>query len=514
MKKRSERKTKKAQATRQDRKKFIFTRIAISGLLLLAIGIGLAVYLAESRARAVLTLSSFNLREQATTASPLLGETKAGGIYRVKREVFGEQTVYGRRWYQIELDDGTEAYLANSENEEQRRLTQEDLDLAIALKLGRNEGLAPQDQTFAESLKAFPESYRDGLISLHLLYPAWQFEALTVEDSWTEVLAAEVSPEDKNLVQYEDTAYFQPYAWMVKNQTVYDGTNWYPANEEAISYHLDPRNFLNPRDVFQFLDLRNPGGRTDDSGVRQIFSGNEALLALVPEVLEAAKAVDMLPEALASRIYQEVSVGAGISLLAQGLLDPVNPPLVAGQASPTLLTKEEQMSQLETLEANGQISEAQRVILARLRSGGEGFPQATVRYYNLYNIGAYPDPSRISGAAMNGARFAAGLFHEGNPEGAGALGLPWTSQEVAVMGGALFIAEEYVAIGQNTAYLQKFDLISGTYNHQYMQALFSAVHEGRRFQAVLEESGRTGDALKFRIPVFEGMPETYGRVVD
>ncbi len=480
----------------------------------MAIGIGLAVYLSQTKTRAVVTLSVFNLRAEATTDSELLGETTKGGIYRVVSELRGGQTNYGRNWYEIETPEGSRAYLVNSENSEQQRLTRQDYERVQALRLGLSQNLSPLDQGFSEVLQQFPESYRDALISLHLLYPKWQFEPVTVANTWAEVLAAELSPEDKNLVQYENTEFFAPYAWMIKNQTVYDGTNWFPANEEAVAYYLDPRNFLNPQDVFQFLDLRNQNRSGDDSGVRQIFSGNEALLTLVPEVMAAAEEVDMLPEALASRIFQEVSVGDGISLLAQGLLDPLNPPLEEGQPSPTLLPRETQLQQLETLAANGQITEDQQVILDRLRTGGEGYPEATERYYNLYNIGAYPDPSQIAGASMNGARYAAGLFHQEDSATRDQLGLPWTSQAAAVRGGAVFIAEEYVAKGQNTAYLQKFDLVTGTYNHQYMQAIFSAQSEGRRFHSVLLQSGRISDPLLFRIPVFEGMPDTYGRSAE
>ena len=37
--------------------------------------------------------------------------------------------------------------------------------------------------------------------------------------------------------------------------TVYDGSSWVGANSKYIAYYLDPRNFLNETDIFQFESL-------------------------------------------------------------------------------------------------------------------------------------------------------------------------------------------------------------------------------------------------------------------
>ena len=50
--------------------------------------------------------------------------------------------------------------------------------------------------------------------------------------------------------------------------------------------------------------------------------------------------------------------------------------------------------------------------------------------------------------------------------------LPWNDPAKAIKGGAIWIARNYIAVGQDTLYFQKYDVVNnGTelYNHQYMQ---------------------------------------------
>jgi beta-N-acetylglucosaminidase len=83
--------------------------------------------------------------------------------------------------------------------------------------------------------------------------------------------------------------------------------------------------------------------------------------------------------------------------------------------------------------------------------------------YNFYNIGATPNPEVENGALINGARFASlgkdPSTEELDDEEKRWL-IPWNSPERAITGGAIWIADRYVAIGQDTLYGQKFDLIA------------------------------------------------------
>lgn len=356
----------------------------------------------------------------------------------------------------------------------------------------------------------FPADYIEPLKRLALIYPAWTFEAVHIETPWPEVLAAELNPENKNLVQYDRGEFFEDYAWMVKHtERSYDGKNWYAANEKAVAYFLDPRNFLNLRDIFQFTDLTSPVASSHEAGVRAIFGNNEDLAELTPLLLQAAEEAGIMPEAAAVRMKAEISSKTGITLATRGLLDPDCPPLETGSPSPSLLSFEEQKALLERLAAEkgeANLSEELKTALQKARTGVRPFAEPKHRYYNFFNIGAYPDPSNVNGAAVNAARFAAGYFTEDRPEKQARLLLPWTDPLTALKGGALFLKTEYYANGQNTPYFQKFDVFSGTFSHQYMQAVFGAREEGRRLYKVWAGTSQLSEPYHFRIPVYKGMP--------
>ena len=88
--------------------------------------------------------------------------------------------------------------------------------------------------------------------------------------------------------------------------------------------------------------------------------------------------------------------------------------------------------------------------------------------------------------------------------------VPWTTPQRAITGGARWTARRYVAIGQDTLYGQKLDLIEegGFFIHQYAQNFQMAWAEGRRTRNAWLERGLIDEALVFRIPVFDNMPIT------
>ena len=79
--------------------------------------------------------------------------------------------------------------------------------------------------------------------------------------------------------------------------------------------------------------------------------------------------------------------------------------------------------------------------------------------YNFYNIGA--NNSTVPGGAVaNGLNWAkTGTTYE----------RPWNNRYKSIVGGAQYIGKNYINAGQNTLYLEKFNVTGkNTYNHQYM----------------------------------------------
>ena len=309
----------------------------------------------------------------------------------------------------------------------------------------------------AATLNLFPDSYRSGIWLLHNLQPGYQFIPYETGISWTELLAAEDN-KDRSLT---DGTYPE---WVKEDSPVYDGTTWRAAKNEVVSYFLDPRNFLDPVYVFQFEKLSfNPAVHTIE-GVRAMVKGS-FLASADPDyaaiLLSAGQEAGISPYFLASRILQEMGRD-GKSLLSSGTLP-----------------------------------------------GYEG-------YFNFYNIGSTPDPDVENGALINGAKYAmwgADASTKVLTDEEKALLLPWTSPELAIRGGALWIASRYVDLSQDTLYFQKFDVINnedGLYQHQYAQNISMAYSEGARYHEAYLSQNMLGSAFVFSIPVYLDMPAEYG----
>ena len=86
----------------------------------------------------------------------------------------------------------------------------------------------------------------------------------------------------------------------------------------------------------------------------------------------------------------------------------------------------------------------------------------------------------------------------------------WTSLEASINGGISFLASQYIQKGQNTLYLQKFDVeaTNGIYSHQYMQNILAAQSEGTTLRNTYINTNSMSSAHTFVIPVYENMPET------
>lgn len=157
--------------------------------------------------------------------------------------------------------------------------------------------------------------------------------------------------------------------------------------------------------------------------------------------------------------------------------------------------------------ANGIISAAREanaspiMLAARLKqeqgTNGNKIAHGTVSgyegYYNPFNIGAYSHSGRS--AVLNGARYA-------KDKG-------WYGLEAALIGGAKFIAKRYINVGQNTLYLQKFDVIdggNGLYSHQYMTNVGAPAGECSTLRKAAITAGLYESSLNFIIPVYSDMP--------
>lgn len=87
----------------------------------------------------------------------------------------------------------------------------------------------------------------------------------------------------------------------------------------------------------------------------------------------------------------------------------------------------------------------------------------------------------------------------------------WDTLEKGITGGINFLSKEYTKKGQNTLYLQKFDVESsanGLYWHQYMQNLLAAQSEGNTLRKTYADINAISSSHTFVIPVYKNMPSS------
>lgn len=116
-------------------------------------------------------------------------------------------------------------------------------------------------------------------------------------------------------------------------------------------------------------------------------------------------------------------------------------------------------------------------------------------YYNYYNIGATGSSDKE--VIENGLKYA-------KSQG-------WNSPYNSLHFGAKLITANYIAKGQDTLYLQKFDVDSSDgelYWHQYMQNIGAPSNEGKNIRKQYAGAGSLDNTFVFKIPVYENMPQT------
>jgi beta-N-acetylglucosaminidase len=124
--------------------------------------------------------------------------------------------------------------------------------------------------------------------------------------------------------------------------------------------------------------------------------------------------------------------------------------------------------------------------------------------YNFYNIGAY-NSTAPGGAVANGLKYA----RNGTTDQAlnAQYLIPWDNPYDAIVGGAYIIGSNYIKRGQNTTYLQKFNMTpTSTFGHQYMANVEAPNAEAKKTFAAY--SVMSDNPIVFSIPVYMNMPET------
>lgn len=348
-------------------------------------------------------------------------------------------------------------------------------------------------EEYYESLLAagFPEDYARPLTELHLLHPEWTFEPLLITEGnslyrWDYVIDQETKEPETNLISGSDD--YRAYRHSLNFDT-YD-SGYYQASKAAVEYFMDPRNFLNETDIFQFYDLSSAHSVGMDE-VAAVLDGTFMADAALENgktyaeyFIEVGEALNVNPVYLAVKARQE-----------QG--SKGESPVLGGKCG-TLLAEYYENGTQTSLEGNK--------VLAPTEGYSSEELKALDGYYNLFNIKASGNGLfAIYHSAMKRAQ-------SGTEAMTDAWGSPaWNTLWKSLYGGAYTIKTSFIDRYQNTIYLQKFNVDSRAADRnfwgQYMQNVAGSLTESRTLFGAFASSGVLDGSCSFVIPVYEGMPK-------
>lgn len=165
--------------------------------------------------------------------------------------------------------------------------------------------------------QGFPESYKVKLRELHKLHPTWVFKGVKSNYSWTSALNEQNgvgtsllnvnnSAKEKGLEGYLSTEYGN-YDYSTDTFYSHDGMYWYQANNQAIAYYMDPRNFLSEQYIFMFEELLYYPSYQNKDTVNKILT-SDFMQQYTMYFLEAAEKYNISPLYLAALSRQEVGL--------------------------------------------------------------------------------------------------------------------------------------------------------------------------------------------------------------
>lgn len=391
---------------------------------------------------------------------------------------------------------------------------------------------AATDNEFEKEMtkQGFPESYKSKLRQIHSEYPKWVFKAMHTDMTWEEAIKNE-SIVGRNLVTRESISSWKSietgsYDWANSTWATFDGSKWMAASEGIIRYYMDPRNFLDSSNVFQFLQQNYDSSTQVASGVETLVkstfmesrsTGNVSTIETTTTASQVAKgkkgvAVNApgIQLGLAPKYVKDANIEfkspAGITMEPTPAAVEDTEPAAQSDNTSSANSSVEEKTYVDMIMSAAVQSNVNPYVLASMLiqeqgvKGTSGLISGTTSpyegHYNFFNIQAYHSGNQT--ATQRGLWWASQ---------SGSHLRPWNSREKAIIGGAMYYGEKYVHAGQNTFYLKKFNVQgSDPYKHQYMTYVEAAASEGIKLSRAYTAEMKAVK-LEFFIPVYKEMPD-------
>ena len=383
--------------------------------------------------------------------------------------------------------------------------------------------ITKNDSNYCKTLtkKGFPSSYCPYLSYIHSKHPKWVFKP---EKTGVKFINAVNGESLKNYTQNTKSAYLY-------SSSIAEAGGWRVAGDGYVGFMIDPRNYLNEKNIFAFEDLGYDSSYQTKSLVRAVLKGtwldNDTYAGYFVNAGKAS-ANKISPIHLAARVKQEGGSSksySGVSGTVSTTWNVVSSGYVCStdvNVSGNKITvksgknpeikKESRANSATYTYANGRkitansndrLSLVTTKIQKSTNGCSGGFYKVKVNkslrgIYNFYNIGAYGSNPVVRGLAA-----AAGYVDDLN-------GTPWNTYDKAIYYGANFIAKGYINKGQNTLFYQKFNVgpnnYFNKYTHQYMTNILAPASESLSSYRSYSNMKVLENAYSFKIPVYDNMP--------
>ncbi|MBR2743766.1 MAG: hypothetical protein IKE01_00510 [Clostridia bacterium] len=296
--------------------------------------------------------------------------------------------------------------------------------------------------------KDYP-GYKEYLLLLKKEHPNWNFKIKKTGLDFNECVAKEMMHKGVAIAENE----WEP-EWYNYERVLVDGSSWVLPSKEAVACTMDPRNFLNENQIFQFRDLHFQEAEPVEY-IREMFSNVKWANADKFTYTNTNGELVTMDRSFADIVYDEAKKS---NVLASYLATKI-------------------MQEQGSGEQPGKT--------------GRGTTEGYVGYYNYGNINSYGFDSDVW---MSGLDFA-------KKEG-------WTNPTVSVRALADFVRDVYIDAGQNSIYETKYYISEKGNLKQYMTNFSAAYNEARRLYKDMDYD----EIIDFTIPVYENMPKELCRM--
>lgn len=470
---------------------------------------------------ATVNASTLNVRSGPGTSYSIVTKLTNGAAVTVVNEKNGSD---GALWYEIRFNNSNGQTVSGY-------VTKSYLKFAAVYT-------SSADFESRLSAQGFPESYKARLRALHAQYPNWVFTAQKTNIDWNTAVKEE-SLVGKTLVHTNSMSSWKStetgaYDWNNSTWVGFDGSSWVTASEDIVKYYMDPRNFLDETNVFQFLthtydsnkhtmeglntmvkgtflsggtvntDTSQSGGTTSTESGTSTNSGNssgpganvgpggktETQGSSSGNVSQESPHASITP----NHAYVLMDYGPGASLTGPSASAPSTGTTTGSGAYTSMIMNAATQSGVNPYVLAAMIIQEQGS--AGTGKSISGTESGYAGFYNFFNIEAYQSGNMT--AVQRGLWWAS---QAGNYE------RPWNSPEKSILGGALYYGNNYVKVGQDTFYLKKFNVQGANlYKHQYMTNVQGAASEAAVYSKAYNNDMKQ-TALEFKIPVYNNMPE-------